>query len=253
MSERRGAGILHLDEDELVACVACGLCLPHCPTYRVTGLEAASPRGRIAAMRAVDLEGAPLDATFERYMEECVQCRGCEAACPSSVPFGHLMEGARAALQREVAPRRPWTRRVAEWFGYRLLLPRHGLLVASSWLLLAGQKLRLVPRRFSLPSLSARSMRTPLVAEPPASADAYLFTGCVMDAWQRDVHRAALRVMRTAGARPALAGARRRLLRCAPRSCRPRRGGPRPRATRRSRRCPATRPSSSTARGAAPP
>jgi glycolate oxidase iron-sulfur subunit len=197
---------LHLDEDELVACVACGLCLPHCPTYRVTGLEAASPRGRIAAMRAVDLEGAPLDATFERYMEECVQCRGCEAACPSSVPFGHLMEGARAALQREVTPRRPWTRRVAEWFGYRLLLPRHGLLVASSWLLLAGQKLRLVPRRFSLPSLSARSMRSPLVAEPPASADAYLFTGCVMDAWQRDVHRAALRVMRTAGARPALPG-----------------------------------------------
>ena len=51
-----------------------------------------------------------------------------------------------------------------------------------------------------------RSMRTPLVAEPPASADAYLFTGCVMDAWQRDVHRAALRVMRAAGARPALPG-----------------------------------------------
>ena len=91
-------GALDLDEDELVACVACGLCLPHCPTYRVTGLETASPRGRIAAMQAVDLQGAPIDATFERYMEECVQCRGCEAACPSSVPFGHLMEGAREAL-----------------------------------------------------------------------------------------------------------------------------------------------------------
>ena len=83
----RAHGVLDLDEDELVACVACGLCLPHCPTYRVTGLETASPRGRIAAMQAVDLHGAPIDATFERYMEECVQCRGCEAACPSSVPF----------------------------------------------------------------------------------------------------------------------------------------------------------------------
>ena len=63
---------LQLDEDELVACVACGLCLPHCPTYRVTGLEIASPRGRIAAMQAVQLHGAPLDAPFTAAMDACV-------------------------------------------------------------------------------------------------------------------------------------------------------------------------------------
>ena len=95
----RPRGILPVDEDELVACVACGLCLPHCPTYRVSGLESESPRGRIAAMREVELEGAPIDAAFVASMETCVQCRGCEAACPSSVPFGHLMEGTRARVK----------------------------------------------------------------------------------------------------------------------------------------------------------
>ena len=98
--------VLPVDEDELVSCVACGLCLPHCPTYRVTGIESLSPRGRIAAMRAVELDGAPVDASFVASMETCVQCRGCEAACPSSVPFGHLMEGTRDALASSSTGRR---------------------------------------------------------------------------------------------------------------------------------------------------
>jgi glycolate oxidase iron-sulfur subunit len=173
----------------------------------VTGLEVASPRGRIAAMRAVELEGAPLDETFERYMEECVQCRGCEAACPSSVPFGHLMEGARAALQHDRVRSRPFLRRVGEYVGYRVVLPRHRLLLALTWLLVVVQRLHLVPRRFALPKVDPRSLREPLTAAPAQDADAFLFTGCVMDAWERDVHRAALRVMRAAGATPALAGA----------------------------------------------
>src|SRR5215510_7032410 len=102
---------LGLDADALNACVACGLCLPHCPTYRVTGREIASPRGRIAAMRAVDWNGAPIDDAFRDAMEECVECRGCEAACPSAVPFGHLMEATRAALP----PPRSRVRRIGEW------------------------------------------------------------------------------------------------------------------------------------------
>jgi glycolate oxidase iron-sulfur subunit len=200
------AGVLDIDEDELVACVACGLCLPHCPTYRVTGLETASPRGRIAAMQAVELEGSALDATFERYMEECVQCRGCEAACPSSVPFGHLMEGARVALQEHRRRARPWPRRIVEWVGYRIVLPRHWLLLALSWLLAVAQRLRLVPRRIAVPRISLRALRRPLPAATGDAGDAYLFPGCVMDAWQRDTHRAALRVMEAAGAWPALPG-----------------------------------------------
>src|SRR4051812_3474259 len=99
---------LHVDDRELASCVACGLCLPHCPTYRATGEESASPRGRIAAMRAVQWDDRPLDEDFTRFMDLCVQCRACEVVCPSSVPFGRLMEGARETLAEETdyQPRR---------------------------------------------------------------------------------------------------------------------------------------------------
>jgi glycolate oxidase iron-sulfur subunit len=189
-------GPLRLDDDALNACVSCGLCLPHCPTYRVTGREIASPRGRIAAMRAVEWGDAPIDDAFRRAMEECVACRGCEAACPSGVQFGALMESTRAAMP---PPASRW-RRAAEWAGYRVVLPRHWLLLALTWLTWTAQRLRLVPKRFALPRLSAVSLARPLDVPVGGDPDAWLFTGCVMDAWLRETHRAAARVMRATGA-----------------------------------------------------
>ena len=199
---------LGLDDDALVACVACGLCLPHCPTYRVTGLEIASPRGRIAAMRAVQSGNAAIGVEFETAMEECVQCRACEAACPSGVPFGQLMEGTRAALHRDHPRSRSSMRQVLEWFGYRVVLPRGWLLQALTWPLLVAQRARLVPRRFGVPRISGRSLLRLRPGVAPLDADVVLFTGCVMNAWQRDVHRDALRVMRAAGAVPAVSDRR---------------------------------------------
>ncbi len=179
---------LRVDPEDLVTCVACGLCLPHCPTYRVTGDEAASPRGRIAAMRAVQAGTADLEGEFTRYMDECVQCRACEVACPSSVPFGHLMEGARATLAEETSYV-PWWQRL----GYRTL-GHHRTLVALSRALAFAQRAHLVPRRVALPPL-------PLHARPLRATghDVWLFTGCVMDAWERDVHAAVISVLDAAG------------------------------------------------------
>jgi glycolate oxidase iron-sulfur subunit len=192
---------LPLDDDELVSCVACGLCLPHCPTYRVTGLEIASPRGRIAAMRAVQRGEIPVAGAFEQAMEECVQCRGCEAACPSGVPFGHLMEGARQAIHEQRRRARPARRRLAEWVGYRVALPHHGVLVVSSWLTAIAQRLRLVPKRFGVPRIDLGELARPLRATPGGDATAVLFTGCVMDTWMRATHRSAQRLLEACGAR----------------------------------------------------
>jgi glycolate oxidase iron-sulfur subunit len=168
----------------------------------VTGLELASPRGRIAAMREVQSGAAPADAAFVAAMDACVQCRGCEAACPSSVPFGRLMEGTRATLAREHPGRHGLARRAAEGIGFRLVLPRRWLLRLLSWPLLVAQRLHLVPRRLGVPRLSARRLTMLLRGTRREQSDAVLFTGCVMAAWQRDVHRAALEVMVAAGARP---------------------------------------------------
>ncbi|HVM40404.1 MAG TPA: (Fe-S)-binding protein, partial [Acidimicrobiia bacterium] len=183
--------------------------LPHCPTWRETGQERASPRGRIAAMRAVQWGGAPADEAFEAMIDECVGCRGCEPPCPAFVPFGRLVEGARQALHADPPRRRP-VRRIGEWIAYRLVLPRHRILLALTWLLWLLQRLHLWPRRgrFAVPPISARSLRRPLQpsAQPSGAEQVVLFTGCVMDAWMRDTHRAAVAVVEAAGGAVALPG-----------------------------------------------
>jgi glycolate oxidase iron-sulfur subunit len=184
---------LGLDDDELASCVGCGLCLPHCPTYRVSGEESASPRGRIAAMRDVHWDGADASPAFVGFMEACVQCRGCETACPSGVPFGRLMEATRHRLAdtHRMTPR--WQR-----LAYRLL-GHHRLLVAGSRALAVAQRLHLVPRRAALPRLPLHEPRL-----RPSGDDVWLFTGCVMDAWMRPTHRTIQRVIEATGAGVAL-------------------------------------------------
>jgi glycolate oxidase iron-sulfur subunit len=186
---------LALDDDELATCVACGLCLPHCPTYRVSGEEALSPRGRIAAMRQVQWHDLTADDAFVHSIETCVVCRGCETACPSGVPFGHLMEGTRETLAEE----RPGFVPVWQRLALRSL-EHHRLLLAGSSALGLVQRAGLVPqtvaRRLGLPA------RVPVRRQPMRSSggDVWLFTGCVMDAWMRPVHQAVQRVMEAAGA-----------------------------------------------------
>lgn len=187
---------LGLDDEELASCVSCGLCLPHCPTYRVTGEESASPRGRIAAMRAVQWDAAPVDDAFLGFMDACVLCRGCETACPSGVPFGHLMTTTRAVLVGDRPSLIPWWQRLV--FS---VLARPRLLRAGSQALAVGQRLGVVPSaRLGLPRRIP--LRQPRLDE--SGHDVWLFTGCVMDAWQRSVHADVKAVVEAVGAGVAL-------------------------------------------------
>jgi len=180
---------LKLDADDLNMCVQCGLCLPHCPTFRVTGDEAMSPRGRIHLMREVQDKNAPLTDEVLESFETCVQCRGCEPACPSNVPYGHLMEQTRETLaaRGEITP---WWQRLAF-----APLSNPTMLQAGSSALAVAQRAKLIPKRLGI-SAELPIRRKPLEA---SGSDVYFFTGCVMDAWQREVHRAGIRVIEAAG------------------------------------------------------
>ncbi len=87
------------EEQKLLACIHCGLCLEACPTYVITGDENDGPRGRLYLMRAVG-EGrlASDSAAFERHIDRCLGCRACEQVCPAGVEYGQLLEAARGEL-----------------------------------------------------------------------------------------------------------------------------------------------------------
>jgi glycolate oxidase iron-sulfur subunit len=86
------------DPQDLGTCISCGFCLPSCPTYKMTGDEASSPRGRIALMRAID-DGTVdvFDAAAREQGSFCLGCRACEPVCPAAVPYGRLLEQLRDA------------------------------------------------------------------------------------------------------------------------------------------------------------
>ena len=171
--------------------MGCGLCLPHCPTFRVTNEEALSPRGRIATIRSIQYEGLHIDDQVSEILNTCVQCRGCEPACPSGVPYGRLIEAAKneLAAQHRSAP---WWQR----FGLRLLR-HHRLLLIGTPILAVAQRLHLIPKRAGLSTLPMR-LGPPVVATSLAP-DVWLFTGCVMDAWQRSTHRSVATLIEAAG------------------------------------------------------
>ena len=189
------------------ACVHCGFCLQACPTYLALEDENDSPRGRIVLMRGL-LDGTvtPDDPVVQQHLDRCLGCRACETACPSGVPYGHLLEATRATLRATTAP--PLVARLilrifaspsllrAALFGGRLL---RALRVPTA---LAG-----LPGRVGAGMAMLAGTRPVLETSPWQArgsgerGPATLLTGCVMQGLQGATNQATGRVLTVNGYR----------------------------------------------------
>jgi glycolate dehydrogenase iron-sulfur subunit len=218
MSEEPRLGAFELRDapsmDGLRACVHCGICLPQCPTYRVLGEEMDSPRGRVYLMRAAAEGRVGLTPTLARHLDLCLGCRACETACPSGVPFGHLLEATRSQFERRGVHARDSDRStltfVLRWFPHpRRLAPlmralrlyqRSGVqrMVRSLGLLTPFAKIRNMEAL--LPGVPVSDGVPELVpARGKRRGRAGLHIGCVQRFFYPDVNRDTARLLSVAG------------------------------------------------------
>ncbi len=213
------------------ACVHCGLCLSSCPTYRETGVETSSPRGRIYLMKAVSEGQIGLESpVFQHQMSECLNCRACEAVCPSGVQYGAILEASRAQITQarlrvsqhgaaSNAPIKPyaWWQRVLRWLVFNQLFKHMTLFrgfARSIWLYQRSGGQWLARTSGLLKRIGMQDMEALL----PAMSDRFvvpqgqvyraegerryvvaLVTGCIMSTSAAHVHAATLRVLQKNG------------------------------------------------------
>jgi glycolate oxidase iron-sulfur subunit len=195
-------------------CVHCGLCLSACPTFVELGTEMDSPRGRIFLIKSLAEGRMAMTDSVTRHLSLCLACRACETACPSGVPYGSLIEAAKAAMETE----RPGgiARRAFRWVNFGLMLRRPRMLraAAAALRLYQASGLQAVARRSGLtrllpgtlpaweallPPLPARSARARLPRLIPAEGArrgrVAMLEGCVQSVVFGDHNRATARVL----------------------------------------------------------
>lgn len=195
-------------EEDLGRCVHCGLCVNACPTYLITGLEVESPRGRIHMAKLVGEGRSELTPAIQNHWELCLQCRACEAVCPSGVPYGRIQEHARAQLDA-AAPAHRGQRRLRKFVLRKIVANRKVLAaVIAPARFYANSPVRAFVRKTHLLHGRLRTIEAQLPrgqgrpqrpAKSVAEADGVLFTGCIMGEMFGNVHRATQRVYDRAG------------------------------------------------------
>jgi glycolate oxidase iron-sulfur subunit len=202
--------------EDFARCIHCGLCLNHCPTYRLWHLEGDSPRGRVRQMILVQQGELEITDAFVGHIDKCLDCRACETSCPSGVRYGKLVQHARARIAREY--QRSWLARVARDVVFRRLVPfppriallanvlkfyqRSGLqtLARGSGVL---KLLGLAERERLLPAIDDRfffeQFGKTFPAQGPRRARVAFFAGCIANVAFAKLNEATIRVLTANG------------------------------------------------------
>lgn len=196
----------------------CGLCLPQCPTYALTGLEKSSPRGRIRLIKSVAEGDLPITPGFVEEMNFCLDCQACETACPAGVRYGALVEAARAQIFQQGYESVVSTVLKKLFLRWLFRTPQRLQVLASllriyqqsgfQWFLQRSGLLKLFSRRLhEVQSLTPTISETPSSQLYPERVEPYgsmryrvgFLTGCIMDVAFADVNVDTIELLRHHG------------------------------------------------------
>jgi glycolate oxidase iron-sulfur subunit len=199
-------------EKILRTCVHCGFCTATCPTYVLLGDELDSPRGRIYLIKDMLENDRPADEKTVKHVDRCLSCLSCMTTCPSGVHYMHLVDHARAHIEKTY--KRPVTERALREV-LAFVLPYPGRFRASLFGALYGKLampiLNVIPgigRR-----LAAMLALAPTKVAPPATFAApgvyspagarrgrvAMLTGCAQPVLRPGTNDAAIRLLTRLG------------------------------------------------------
>lgn len=188
-------------------CMRCGMCVGLCPTYKLFQMNEESPRARIRTIEKILVGAETVSAPELTHLNNCLQCRACETACPSRMAYGRLFDSAQAVLREG---RRNKVLAVLSFILIESKLLRRALMPAIAFYIRSGlqnlvrrsgilKMLNLVQSDglLRLPSLSGMADRYP--AKETTFGKVALFTGCLTESFDRETLTASIELLNAIG------------------------------------------------------